>query len=344
MYNAGAFVSIAQQMIIAYGSTVEAGIGSYQDPMLVKWCDVENFFEWTQTATTQAGEYRIPTGSRIVSGAATPHRNLIWTDQDLWSMDYIGSTLVFGFNKIGSNSGLIAKHARTQLADAVYWMSPSGFHVLSGSGVSPIPCPVWDAVFQDLDTANADKCFAGSNTAFGEIWFFYPSKSGSLGYCDKYAKLNTIENVWDIGNLSRSTWMDQSVVGAPIATTNTGAIYQHETGKDADTGPINASFETGWFYIDEGRELVFLDRVYPDARWSEYGGSNDAELKITIKVVKFPGDTPRVYGPFSVSQSKQYISQRLRARQIMLRIESDDVGSFWRLGQFRFRYAPDGRM
>jgi hypothetical protein len=343
-YNTGAFVSIAQQMIIAYGSTATASIGCYWDPMLVRWCDVENFFEWTQTSTTQAGEYRIPTGSRVVGGAATPHRNLIWTDQDLWSMDYIGATLVFGFNKIGSNCGLISQHAHTQLADAVYWMSASSFFVLTGSSVAPIPCSVWDAVFQDLDTANADKCFAGSNTAFGEVWFFYPSKSGGLGYCDKYAKLNTQESTWDIGDMQRNTWMDQSVVGAPIAMTNGGVVYQHETGPDADNAPLTPAFETGWFFIDEGRELVFVDRIIPDARWGEFGGSQDAELKVTIKAVKYPGDTPRSYGPFSITQTKQFISQRLRARQVMLRIESDDMGSFWRIGLFRFRYAPDGRM
>lgn len=343
VFNTGAFVSIAQQMIITYGSTATASIGVYQDPLLVKWCDVENFFEWTQTITTQAGEYRIPTGSKIVGGAATPHRNLIWTDQDLWSMDYIGATLVFGFNKIGSNCGLIAKHARTQLADSTFWMGASNFFVLAGSGVASIPCPVWDEVFQDLDVANASKCFAGSNTAFSEVWFFYPSLSGGLGYCDKYAKLNTQESTWDTGSIQRNTWIDQSVVGSPIATTNNGIIYQHESGRDADTGAMNPYFETGWFYIDEGRELVFMDRIIPDAKWSEFNGASDAELKVTIKAVNYPGDTPRTYGPFSVTQSKQYISQRLRARQIMLRVESDDVGHWWRIGQFRFRFSPDGR-
>ncbi len=148
-FNSGAFVSIAQQVIVAYGSTVSASIGVYQDPLLVRWSDVGNFFEWRVLPTTQAGSYRIPTGSRTVGGIAAPAQNLIWTDLDLWSMNYIGASLAFGFNKIGSNCGLIAKHARTQLGGGVYWMGTNNFFSLAGGGVQIMPCPVWDAVFQD---------------------------------------------------------------------------------------------------------------------------------------------------------------------------------------------------
>lgn len=343
-FNSGAFVSTAQQMIIAYGSTVNASIGVYQDPLLVRWCDSENLFDWTDTLTNQAGSYRLPTGSRIVGGGATPHRNLIWTDVSLWSLDYIGSSLVFGPNEIGSNCGLIAKHAWTKLADTVYWMGSSSFYALTGAGVVQIPCPVWDAVFQNLDTTNASKCFAGSNTAFSEIFFFYPSQSGGLGYCDKYAKLNTIEGTWDIGNLQRNTWLDQSVIGRPVAATNAGIIYQHETSADADDSPLISYFKTGWFYLDEGREIVFIDRIIPDFRWGEYGGSEDASIKFTIYVVKYPGDTPVVLGPYTVTKATNAITKRFRGRQAMVECKSDDLGSFWRLGLVRFRYSRDGRM
>lgn len=342
-YNTGVFVSIAQQMIIAYGSTVQAGIGIYQDPMQVKWCDVEDFTTWIGTDQNQAGSYRIPTGSKIVGGLATPHQNLLWTDLDLWSMTYIGADLVFGFNKVGANCGLIAKHAKVQLSDTVYWMSTSNFFMISGTGVTTMPCPVWDTVFQDLDVAHANLCHAGSNSLFSEVWFFYPSLSGGLGVCDKYVKYCVSEGTWDIGSMQRNTWLDASVVGTPMAITNTGVIYSHENGVDADVTQLNYFYETGWFYVDNGRTISFVDRIVPDFKWGEYGGSQNAAIMVTIKTVNFPGDTPVVYGPYTVTQATNFISKRFRARQIMFRFEGADMGSFSRLGLVRIRFQSDGR-
>ncbi len=346
LFNGGAFVSIGQQIVVVYASTQSATVGSYQDPLLVSWSDVGNFLQWTPLVTNQAGSYRIPSGSRIIGGAATPSRNLIWTDLDVWSMDYVGATFVFSFNKVGSNCGLISKHAHAQLGGIVYWMSRAAFFALTSGGAQQIPCTVWDAVFQDLDTANIDKCFAGSNTLFSEVFFFFPSISGGSGKCDRYAKYNTVEGTWDYGILQRSAWIDQSVINYPLATAPSATnsiVYSHENGYDADDAPINSSFETGWFYIDEGREIVFIDRIFPDFKWGTYAGSQNASVLITVKSVMYPGDTPTIYGPFTVTQASQFISQRLRARQLALRVDSNDVGTFWRLGQVRFRYTPDGR-
>jgi hypothetical protein len=344
VYNTGMFVSNAQQMIIAYGSTVKAAIGEYQDPLMVKWCDSENFFDWTASSTNQAGSWRIANGSRCVGGATMPNRQVIWTDQAVWAFDYIGSSLVFGVTEKAAGCGLIAKHAHAKLGETLFWMSGSGFWSMSGEAVNHLDCPVWDAVFQDLDTANAARCFAGANSDFTEVMFFYPSQSGGLGYCDKYAKFNAVSGEWDIGAMQRNAWLDRSVVGNPVAATNGGMIYKHEYGYDADAAPLISSFTTAWFYVGEGEDCVFLDRIYPDFKWGEHDGSaENAVLQITVYAVQYPGDTPKVFGPFSVNKAKRFISKRMRARQIMLKVENIDMGSFWRLGRVRMRWAFDGR-
>ena len=342
-FNAGAFMSTAEQMMICYGSTVTAGIGVYQDPLLVRWCDVGDFTTWEGTINNQAGQFRIAQGSRIVGGGAAPAMNLIWTDQDLWAMSYIGSQFVFGFNKIGSNCGLIAKHAWTTIGGNVYWMTPSGIFQLSGGTVSKLACPVWDAIFQDLDSTNAWKCHAGSNSLFGEVEFYWPSLSGGLGYCDKRATFNIDEGLWSLSNMQRNTWVDVSGAGNPIAATNNGAIYQHEVGNNADTQPMNPWFETGWFYINEGEDVAFVDRIFPDFKWGEYNGSSNANIQVTVSVVKYLGDTPLVFGPFTVTSATQFVSQRMRGRHIKFRVESNDTGSFWRIGHMRMRWSPDGK-
>ena len=343
-FNTGAFMSVSQQMMICYGSTETASIGCYQDPLLIKWCDSGDFTTWIGTSQNQAGQWRLSQGSRIVGGGATPTMDLIWTDQDLWDMAYIGSEFVFSVTKIGSNCGLIAKHAWGSIGGNVYWITPSGLFSLTGGTVSKLACPVWDALYQDLDTDNAWQCHVGTNSLFGEVDFFFPSKSGAKGYCDKKITLNIDENLWSLSSVQRNTWIDSSGCGNPIAVSNNGIIYQHETGMNADTVAMNPWFETGWIRINEGKEVAFFDRIIPDFKWGMQNGSQNANIMITISVLKWLNqvNAPLVYGPFTVTQATRFISKRMRGRYIKFRIESQDTDSFWRLGDTEINWTADG--
>jgi hypothetical protein len=307
VFNGGLFVAMPQQILVTWGSTVTEGIGVRQDPLLVRWSDSQNFLEWSVTAITQAGSFRIPTGSKIVGGLQGPQQALIWTDID------------------------------------VYAMSPGNFFAMSGSGIQEIPCTVWDVVFQDLDAANQHKCVAAPNSTFDEVTFYYPSLSGGSGENDSYVKFNTEEQSWDYGTLPRSAWTDQSVLGEPIGSTPAGIIFQHETSPDADGQVLNAWFETGWFVIAEGQEFAFLDWFFPDMKFGLFNGAQDATVLVTITAASYPNGTQTVFGPYSMTSAQTFVNTRLRGRQIKLRFESNDIGSFWRLGLMRYRVARDGR-
>lgn len=342
-FNSGVFVSQPAQILVAWGSTARYTIGTAQDPLLIRWSDQLDYTQWTASTTTQAGSYRISTGSMIVAGMQASQTSMIWTDLDVYDMKYVGFPLVFGFNKVGSNCGLIGKHAVTQWGGQVFWMGRANFYTMSGDGARPIPCPVWDAVFQDLDGANSRKCVAWTNSLFNEIWFFYPSLSGGTGECDKCVKLNLMEGSWDALPLSRSAAIDKSVLAGPIAATPGGLIYEHEVGYDADGDVLHPRFTTGYFDVSSGHEIAFLDYIIPDMIWGPYNQNQNATLSITLFSQMFPGDTPRVYGPFQISKTQQFISPRVRGRQIAMQVESSDIGSFWRLGKIRYRVAVDGR-
>lgn len=347
--STGCFVSQPAQILVCYGASTASTLGIVQDPLLVRWSDQLNFLTWIATATNQAGSYRIPTGSKIVGAMQAANRGLLWTDLDVYSMTYTGAptstnqSFVYAFEKIGGNCGLIAKHARAQLGGVVYWMGYSNFFRMAGGGPQPIPCPVWDTVFQDLNTAYSSKCFAWSNTPFNEVYFFYPSASNSATECDSYVKYNTLDNVWDYGSLGRTIGIDQSLIGYPLATTSAGLIYQHESGYDADTSPINVSMETGAFMLQEGDDMVFVDRIWPDFKWGPYGGAQGAQIQITLYAQDYANAPMRTYGPYLVTQATEFVSVRARGRQFYVKVESSDTGSFWRLGNLRFRYAADGR-
>jgi len=343
--NAGMFVAMPQRQIVAWGSTYN-GI---QDPLLIRWSDVENYNQWIALITNQAGSYRIPKGSKIVECIQGPQQGLIWTDLGLWAMQYSGPPYVYQFNELGTGCGLIGRKAAASVNGTVYWMSQSQFFMLSGSGVSPIPCPIWDVVFQDLDTSNLDRIRIAPNSRFGEISWFFPTV-GNGGENYGYVKYNFILNQWDYGfnsstnpYVSRTAWINQSVLGPPIGTALNQYIYQHETSTDADGVAMDSYFQTGYFTLSEADVKSFIDEVWPDMKWGYYGGTQGANILLTFYATDFAGQTPTAYGPFTLTQSTTYITPRFRGRLVSIKVESNDIGSFWRLGNIRYRIQADGR-
>lgn len=344
VFNGGIFVSMALQILMAWGSTQVLGIGIEQDPMLIKWSDQGDYTDFVTLATNQAGSFRIPVGSVIRAGAAVFNQNVFWTDLDVWAANYLGPPLVFGFNKIGAGAGAISSHSVQQLRGLVAWMGPSNFYKYDGSGVSVLPCPVWDFVFQNLNTAFGQNVRSLPNTPFNEAGWAFPSLASSNGECDSYVKWNITEpgGPWDYGLLPRSAWMDQTILGPPLGATPTGIIYQHETTNDAAGAPMGSLMRTGYFYIGQGEDFATIDQVYPDFIYGTYGNTG-ANIQMAIFTVNFPGDTPTLYGPYNITPTTEFVSVRIRARQMQFQFASNDIGSFWRLGKVRYRYTQDGR-
>lgn len=335
--NKGAYVAMPQRQIMAYGSTFD----QVQDPLLVRWCDVEDFGTWIGTATNQAGSFRLSSGSKIIGGMQGPGQGLLWTDMGLWAVQYIGAPYVYSFREIAKGCGMIAKKAAGMISNNVMWMSQRQFYRFLGDGVQPVQCPVWDQVFQNMNLAYVDKIRCAVNSQFNEITWYYPSALATEN--DSYVKFNVMLNVWDYGRLDRTAWIDQSILGSPIGAGTSNCVYQHESGYDADGVPMNAYFETGYYSISEGQDKIFVDRIWPDMTYGTASGSQGAQVQVTFEVVDYPGETPRLFGPYTMTQAKTYISTRFRGRLVKLRIESNDSGSFWRLGLLRYRFQGDGR-
>jgi hypothetical protein len=348
LFNGGMFISMAQQIVVMWGSTVQVAIGLLQDPLLVKWCTIGDFLSstaWTPLTTNAAGSRRIATGSKIMGGMAVSNLNLIWTDLDLWAMSFINLPNVFGFNKVNGGAGLISSHAAQEMGNTVLWMSQKGFFQYGGGGANQVDCPVWDAVFQNMNLSYVQNVRAMQNTPFGEAGWLYPSAASTSGECDSYVKVNWFEpgKPWDYGSLFRSAWTDQSVFGMPIGASPGGFIYQHETTNDADGSPLAWSWTTGYFEIGDGEHFVFVDQIIPDFKLGTYAGSSNAQIQLSFNVVNYPTDSPVTYGPYLFTSSTEYLSVGFRGRQMSITVSGNDLGSFNRLGRIRYRWAPDGR-
>lgn len=355
--NGGIFVSNAQQVLICWGTSGPnlnsnsiqlSSFGFYQNPLQVAWSDSGNYTSFIPTTQNLAGSFVIPTGSAIRGGLSVANQNLIWTDLDLWAMNWIGYPFSYGFNKIGDGAGLISRHALQHLRGSVFWWGPNNFFSYDGNGVRAIPCAVWDAVFQNLNQAFTQNIRAMPNSLFNEVGWFYPSEDSVSGECDSYVKFNITEPnaPWDYGlitQLQRSAWIDQSILGTPIGADTSGNIWQHEQGNDAAGSPMISSFTTGYFYLEEGEDFAFVDQVLPDFKWSLFSEVPSATIQISFNVVNYPGDTPNVYGPYTVTQATEYISTRFRGRLMSITVSSSDLGSFWRIGSMKYRYSAAGR-
>ena len=195
--------------------------------------------------------------------------------------------------------------------------------------------------------------------------WFYPSIASTTGVNDSYVKYNTVTQTWDYGTLGRTAWIDQSVLGPPIGAAPNGIIYQHEIGYNDDGSSIVSSFETGYMQLSDADDMVFIDQIWPDFKWTTAGGgtggvttpasgSNTAGTATTMYVTfygtNYPGDTPTTYGPYAVTQGTEYISTRIRNRLMAIGISTADqngnnaqLNSFFRIGAMRYRYQVDGK-
>jgi len=353
--NDGIFVAMPQRQIVAWGST----LNGIQDPLLLRWCDINDFTStssWIALTTNQAGSYRIPKGSKIVGAIQAQQQALIWTDIGCWAMQYINQPYVYSFNEIGTGCGLISRKAAASLNNVIYWMGQSQFWTYSSAGVAPLPCPVWDVIFQDLDQTNLSKIRVAVNSNFGEISWFYPNISDG-GEVNAYVKYNVYLQQWDFGTLSRTAWINQSVLGPPIGASSDQYIYQHETSPNAayngvNNQPMMSSFQTGYFALSEADQKNFIDQVWPDMKWGYYNGESNggavyqnptATINLTFYAADYPGDTPQAYGPYTLTQGTEWISPRMRGRLISIQINSSDIGSWWRIGNMRYRFQADGK-
>ena len=323
------------------------------DPMLVAFSDQENPLEFEPLATNTAGSLRLSSGSAIVGGVKARQEVLIWTDTSLYSMNFIGPPLTFAVNLINEGAGLIGPKAFCNSPKGVYYMSKKGFYYYNGS-VQQIPCSVQDYVFSDLDEGQAFKCFAGLNEEFSEVWFFYPSLTDDTSEISRYAIYNYEEGTWSIGSLERYSWLAAGVLDKPLAGGENGSkyIYEHEKGFNNDQSAMDGVFvESADIDIGDGDRFVFLKRILPDILFfNDTGTSQNPAINVVVKRRDFSNQTLSTDSTSQITTSSTFTSLRSRARQFVLRFESDDDNTEadqknykWRLGSTRVEIQPSGR-
>ena len=343
-------VSDRDRHIIAFGCDPENNIG-VQDPLLIRFSAQESPTTWQSLPNNTAGDLRIGSGSEIIAAVETRQQVLVFTDVSLHAMQFLGPPFTFGINMVSENVSIISPLAAIAHDDVVYWMGFEEFYGYAGQ-VQRLPCSVRSYVFDDFNREQKEKVFAALNSAYSEVWWFYPSSASSE--VDRYVVFNYQEQAWYYGTLTRTAWVDRGINDYPIATFTDGRQYLHEIGLDDGTtvpeSAISAYVESSQIDIGEGEQFAFIRRIVPDVTF-ENSTATSPTVTFTTKVRNFPGgnylhsdaaDTTRT-ATTPVEQFTNQIHLRLRGRSFALRISSDEQQVQWRLGSPRLDIRPDGR-
>jgi hypothetical protein len=327
------------------------------DPMLVRWSDQENPYEWVPAVTNQSGEFRLSAGSFIMGARNTRQEILVWTDAAIYSMQYLGPPYVWGFQILMDNISVMSPNSMITINNVTYWMGVDKFYMYSGR-VETLPCSLWQYIFEDVNREQAFQVFCGGNESYNEVWWFYCSQGSNA--INKYVIYNYLERTWAYGTMARTAWLDSGIRQYPMAADYNSRMLFHESAVDDVSGtapvPINAYIQSSDFDIGDGHNFGFVWRILPDIN---FNGSNVNNPYVTMRVKPrqnsgapygtadnpevISGDNFTTAPVYNIQEFTGQVYTRLRGRQLAFRIESDSLGVAWQLGSPRIDIRNDGR-
>jgi len=339
-------VSDQDRHVIAFGANT---IGTtIQDPLLIRFSSQESLLNWTPTATNTAGDLRLGGGSEFVQAVETKQAILVFTDKTLHAMKFIGPPFTFGLQELSKNITIMSPKSAIAVDDVVYWMGQDTFYVYAGGQTQQLPCTVKDKVFLDINNEEAEKTYAGVNSEFGEIIWFYPNASSSDN--SNYVIFNYNDKTWYYGTLARDVWLDRGLRRNPLAG-GAGYIYNQESGFDDDGVAMSSFIESAPIDMGDGEKFSFIKRIIPDITFNGSTALSSPSATFTIKARNFPGanfsdtetGTTSRTSTSPVEAFTEKLDVRVRGRSFALRIASDALGSKWKLGSPRVDIREDGR-
>jgi len=332
-----------------YGSTV-------LDPMLIRWSDQESLITWAPAITNQAGSVRLSHGSKIVTAIQSRQEILVYTDQAVYSLQYLGPPYVWGTQILADNISIAGPNAVAIGSGVTYWMGIDKFYKYDGR-IQTLRCDLLRHIYSDINTLQYDQVFASTNEGFNEIWWFYCSTSSNT--IDRYVIYNYTEDIWYYGNMARTAWIDSGLRNFPMAATYTLNIVNQESGvDDSETGttlPIEASITSAQFDIGDGHNFAFVYRLIPDMTFRGSTGGTTPAVTMFLQGLNNSGSGITQTGNANVVNSgsapsvinvDEFTGQlyiRIRGRQMQIKITSNTLGTQWQLGAPRIDIRADGR-
>ena len=352
--NGISLVSTPDRHLCVFGTETTIGTSSTYDPMLIRFSDQENITDFVITADNTAGSQRLSDGTEIRAAVRSKGQIVVLTDTSAHSMQFIGPPYTFGFQQLGRQCGCVGQHAAVDVDGTVYWMNSAGGFLIFDGAVKTLPCTVEDFVFDDIRLV--PEIYASVNSDFNEVSWFYPTADSNE--INKVVTFNYLEQVWSVGTLARTTWVDKGAFDKPYATNylpdstatalptvqgvtpGRGYLYAQETGNNDNGSTMTSSLTSGDFTLDGvGNDLLSMSRFIPDFK------SLSGDISVTIQLRDYPADTKTSspLGPFTIESTTTKIDTRARGRQVAIKMETSGTNDSWRFGTFRAGIQPSGR-
>jgi len=346
-------VSQQDKHLLAFGAVPFGSVNPDDfDPLLIRWASQDSPGEWGPTVTNSAGFLRVSRGSRIVRALPTRQEILVWTDSNLYTLQFLGTTDVFGVQEYADNISVASPRCMITAANIVYWMGQDKFYAYTGR-VETLPCTLRNHVFMNINFDQSDQIICGTNEQWNEVWWFYPTADSNWN--NAYVVYNYLDQVWYYGSIERTAWLDTPLRHFPQAAATgqnatSGFVYNHEDGVNDDAAPMTAYIQSNDFDIEDGEQFMLTRRMIPDIDFSGSATSPTPEVTLEIKSRNFPGnafntntdDTAKVIQT-SVGAYTGQVFMRIRARQMALKVISDKLGTQWQLGSPRLDARTDGK-
>jgi hypothetical protein len=344
-------VSQNDKHLLAFGCQPYNGAADDYDPLLIRWASQDQPNEWEPRSTNSAGFLRVSRGSAIVRAIPTRQETIVLTDTHLYTLQFLGTTDVFGLQELADNISIMSSRATITANNVLYWMGTDKFYAYDGR-VQTLPCTLREYVFKDINFDQSDQVVCGTNEGFTEIWWFYPSADSNAN--NRYVIYNHLTNIWYYGNLERTAWLDVASREFPIAastpgSSSTGLLYTHEVGLNDDESPLEAFCQSSDFDIGDGDQLMLTKRLIPDVSFNTSTATNP-EVTFGIRSRNFPGsvytnnalnEKPVIETAVDIYTEQVFI--RTRGRQMALRVSSDGLNVQWQLGSPRIEARADGK-
>jgi hypothetical protein len=301
---------------------------------------------------------RLSHGSKIVTSLQSRQEILVFTDQALYSLQYLGPPYVWGTQLLVDNVSIAGPNAAAFGSGVTYWMGVDKFYKYDGR-VQTLRCDLLRYIYSDINPLQYDQIFAGTSEGFTEVWWFYCSQNSVDSKIDRYAIYNYAEDIWYYGSLGRTAWLDTGLRNFPIAATYNYNIVNQESGVDdnetATALPIEASITSSQYDIGDGHNFAFVYRMIPDLTFR--GSTSGTTPQVTMYLqglnnsgsgiaqtgnanVVNAGSAPSV---INVDEFTGQLYIRIRGRQMQMKITSNTLGTQWQLGAPRIDIRPDGR-
>ena len=344
------------------------------EPRLVKWSTEASYgaapSTWDETdATLDAGEYELSdTPGDIVDGLPLGDSFLIYKEDSIYIMNYVGTPYIFSFKLLSPTVGALSKEAIKEFDGGHFFIGNSDCYICNGQTVTPLlPNKVRRAMFEDLSGDNYQKCFVAADYVRNEMLACFPSSGSDV--VDKALIWNWKDNTFSFRDLPDTSYIHDGIIDITAGATwdasteewdlGTGhwgernydnvkknlvfcdvtntKIFRDSFGNTKDGTNMVSYIERTGLDLNDPQSVKFVSAVYPQI---EVSGDNTVNVYIGRQISTEQGITwegPVAFNPNS--QSK--VSCRISGKYFGIKVESTtDID--WKLHGVAFEVQQRG--